>query len=561
MRDLRDFRERNAFADDAYLRSVLGRARPHLLDRQGSRLEEFGRWVTAEVDPAAAHSDREAPPRLIEAEGGDPAARLLVNPCYAAAHRQAYRLGMVGLNHGPAPEPFLLTFVMGYLLSQADISIHCPVTLTGAVALVLDRLAPTDLRTRYLKPLTRMDGSAWTGGTWATEREGGSDVGASTTVARATEGGFSLSGLKWFCSNAGSDLALATARPEGAPPGSAGLGLYLVPRIKPDGAPNSYRIRRLKDKLGTRGLPTGEIDLVEAYAEEVAPPPRGFKLMMEALEFSRVHNICAAAGAQRRAFLEALRHAATRTAFGAPILSYPMVQASLLDMQMELEASLLLALAAGDAFDAVWARDRGSNEEGRAWLRLLVAAAKYRTAEQAVRATSSAIELLGGIGYTEEYASARLLRDAQVLPVWEGTANIQALELLRILTAPAEGARLFEKRLRARLEGLPAGLHATAAPVRKAIAELGAKAGAIRSNPGQGPILARSLLEDTADILSAALLLSEAAEALAIGDGRAALVTRRYVGKRFMLDREGPTNTAPIAEPVLFYEPVNPGDT
>ncbi len=560
MRDLRDFRERNAFADDAYLRSALGRLRPQMLDRHGARLEEFGRWVASEVDPAATFSDREAPPRLIEVEGGDPAARLLVNPRSAAVHREAYRQGMVGLNHGSAPEPFLLTFAMGYLISQADISIHCPVTLTGAVALVLDRLAPAGLRARYLEPLTRMDGTAATGGTWATEREGGSDVGASTTVARQGEGGFALTGLKWFCSNAGGDLALATARPEAASPGSAGLGRYLVPRFKPGGAPNSYRIRRLKEKLGTRGLPTGEIDLIEAYAEEVAPPPRGFKLMMEALEFSRVHNICAAAGAQRRAFLEASRHAASRTAFGAPILAYPMVRSSLLDMQMELEASLLLALAAGDAFDAVWRPDHGPNEEDRAWLRLLVAAAKYRTAEQAVRAASSAIELLGGIGYTEEYASARLLRDAQVLPVWEGTANIQALELLRILAAPAEGARLFEKRLSTHLDKLPGELQASAAPVRDAISGLGAMAAAIRSEPSQGPSLARTLLESAADTLSATFLLVQAGAGLASGDGRAAMVARRYVGKRFASEGGRLSEASLMAEPVLFYEPIDPAD-
>ncbi len=559
MHDVPEFRDGNAYSDDVYLHSVLARVRPELVRRNDGRLQRFGRWVAAEVDRAAAYTDREAPPRLIEAEeGGDPAARLLVNPRYAAAHREVYRHGIVGLNYEPIHEPFLLTFVMGYLLSQADISIHCPVTLTGAVALVLDRLAPVELRARHLEPLTRMDGTAATGGTWATEEAGGSDVGASTTVARTVNNEIALTGLKWFCSNAGSDLALATARPDGAPPGSAGLGLYLVPRFKPDGSPNSYRIRKLKEKLGTRGLPTGEIELREAFAEELAPPPGGFKLMMEALEFSRVHNICAAAGAQRRAFVEALRHAATRSAFGAPILTYPMVQTTLLDLQAELEASLLLTIAAAEAFDEVWARDRAPGEEARAWLRLLVAAAKYRTAEQAVGAASVAIEILGGIGYTEEYATARLLRDAQVLPVWEGTANIQALELLRILAGPAEGARLLAARLSPRLEALPERLQDLAAPVRGAIADLGAAATAIRADPQRGPALARGLLGATADAVSAMLLLSEAAEALDAGDGRAVLMARRYVSRRLAPRGARPVEAARDAEPALFYEAIDP---
>lgn len=333
-----------------------------------------------------------------------------------------------------------------------------------------------------------------------------------------------------------------------------------MPRFKRDGTPNSYRIRRLKDKLGTRGLPTGEIDLIEAFAEEVAPPPHGFKLMLEALEFSRVHNACAAAGAQRRAFVEALRHAATRAAFGSPILAYPMVQATLLDMQMELEASLALALAAAEAFDEVWRRDRAPEEESRAWLRLLVAAGKYRTAEQAVSAASAAIEMLGGIGYTEEYAPARLLRDAQVLTVWEGAANIQALELLRILAGPAEGARILASRLSRRLEALPETLQDLAVPVRRAIADLGAAAAAIRAQPQSGPSQARGLLETTADVLSATLLLAEAGEGLNSGDARAALVAWRYITRR-LARRGGPfAEAVRHAVPILFYEPIDPAD-
>src|SRR5262249_39310717 len=149
---------------------------------------------------------------------------------------------------------------------QGDISIHCPITLTGAVAYVLDRFAPEPLKSRYLPGLTRQDGRAWTGATWATERQGGSDMGAAATTARAAGQLFELSGLKWFCSNAAADLALVTARPEGAPAGTRGLGLYLVPRIASSGGHNRYRIRRLKDKLGTRGLPTGEVELEGAEA-------------------------------------------------------------------------------------------------------------------------------------------------------------------------------------------------------------------------------------------------------------------------------------------------------
>ena len=294
-----------------------------------------------------------------------------------------------------------------------------------------------------------------TGGTWATEQHGGSDVGATTTVATLTnppaamreahEIGrcFFLSGLKWFTSNANSGIAVATARPEGAPPGSAGLGLYLVPSHLEDGSPNYYRIRKLKDKLGTKGLPTGEIELLGTVAFEIAPPPDGFKLMMEALEYSRVHNAVGSAGIQRRALREALAWAKTRCAFGHVLSDYPMVQDELLRMRVEFEAGALLAFEAAITFDEVQ-----HNSERRIWLRLATALAKYLTAEYAIAATRAGLELIGGNGYTSDYPMARLLRDAQVLTVWEGPANIQALELLRLLSPRYQGWEQYGARLR-----------------------------------------------------------------------------------------------------------------
>ena len=342
---------------------------------------------------------------------------------------------------------------MGYVLAQADISLHCPVTLTGAVAYVLASHAPEAVRQRFLYDVVRMDGQAKTGGTWATEQHGGSDVGATTTVAVATGDGFALHGLKWFTSNANSGLAVATARPEGAAPGSAGLGLYLVPSHLEDGRPNHYRIRKLKDKLGTKGLPTGEIDLLGAEAIEVAAPPTGFKLMMEALEYSRVHNAVGSAGIQRRALHEALAWTRTRRAFGHVLSEYPMVQDELLRMRVQFEAGGLLAFEAAVAFD-----EAQQDPETRLWLRLATAMAKYLTAEYAIAAARAALELIGGNGYTSDYPVARLLRDAQVLTVWEGPANIQALELLRLLAPRNRGWEQYRCRVRRVLGGLPESL-------------------------------------------------------------------------------------------------------
>src|SRR5690606_38998072 len=180
---------------------------------------------------------------------------------------------------------------------------------------------------------------ARSGGTWATEQHGGSDIGATTTVARPDGDAWRLTGLKWFTSNVNGGIALATARPEGGEAGSKGLALYLVPTELPDGSPNAVRIRRLKDKLGTIGVPTGEVDLDGAWALEVAPAPLGFRLMMEALEFSRIQNALGSSGLHRRAWLEALTYAERRQAFGRTITQYPMVQDELLKLLVPLEAS------------------------------------------------------------------------------------------------------------------------------------------------------------------------------------------------------------------------------
>ena len=492
----------NFFELDVNLRRLLWRRAPGLLERHEARLGAFGAWVGGPLDQQAAYTDHHAPPRLESHDRhGNRLGRVVCNPDYLACHQEAYRRGVIGLCYGAEAAPHLLSFVMGYLLSGADISIHCPVTMTGALAYVLDRFAPEPLRAAYLPELTRRDGAAQSGGTWATELHGGSDVGATVTVARADGDAWRLTGLKWFTSNADSGLALVTARPEGGPEGGAGLGCYLVPDRLPDGAPNRFWVRRLKDKLGTRGLSTGEIDLEDAWALEIAGPGDGLKVMMEALGYSRIHNAVAACGVQRRALLEALCWASHREAFGAAIRSYPSIRDALLDLATEAEASTALA--------------------------------KYRTAEHGVGAAFRAIEIVGGNGYTEEWPTARLFRDAMVLPVWEGPVNIQALELLRATTGKLCGDAAFLARVSGILEAAPAALDGAVVPLRAALEDGRAALAYLRDRPEDGPRHARRLLELMADTLAGALLVEEAVFDLKAGDGRKARIARRFAVSTF----------------------------
>ncbi|MEZ0224376.1 MAG: acyl-CoA dehydrogenase family protein [Alphaproteobacteria bacterium] len=527
----KETRGTNFFESDLNLQRVLERIEPDMLERNFDRLKDFGQWTAGEVDEQASYSDRYAPPQLeTHNKLGQKQSKVIFNPKYEKCHQEAYERGIIGLAfQDKDPEPHLLTFTMGYMLSQADMSVHCPVTMTGAVAYVLNNHAPQAVRDEYLYDLTRMDGLSKTGGTWCTELHGGSDVGATTTKAvTGTDGKVRLHGLKWFTSNANSGLALATARPEGAPPGSKGLGLYLVPSHLKDGSPNGYTIRRLKDKLGTKGLATGEIDLEGAEVIEVAAPPNGLKMMMEALEYSRIHNAMGAAGFTRRAFLEAASWATHREAFGKTIINYPMVQNELMDLMVRSEAATALAFEAAKTFDASL-----KDEELRPWLRISTALAKYRTAEDAVQSSKKALEIVGGNGYTEEFPTARMFRDSMVLPVWEGPANIQALELLRMVAGKEPGDQIFIEKIRNISDALPAEMAAEKALLDKGLKESMNALLYLRQNSKEGERFARKLMDHMADVLSGALLAEEAAHDLLLNDARKALVAKRYLEKAF----------------------------
>ena len=526
-------RGQNFFALDTNLQHILRRALGSDFDPWTAALESFGNWVGDAVDVQAEHTHRSAPPVLEPYDrNGQLTNHIRHNPLWDQVATEVYQRGAVGLSYGPSPAPHTITFAIGYLLSQADVSLHCPVTMTGAVAYVLDRFAPAEIRDRFLPELVRTDGEALTGGTWATELHGGSDVGATTTVARREGDHVRLTGLKWFVSNTNGGLALATARPEGAPEGSKGLGLYLVP-TQVDGVPNDFLIRRLKDKLGTIGVPTGEVDLHDAWALEVAPPPIGFKLMMEALGYSRIHNAVAAAGLGRRAFLEAVTYLRDRDAFGQNVLRYPMMQDEILHMLVRLESGTTMAFAAAHAFDTAHVTDIDDESSARAWLRLVTALAKYQTADDANVLARAAIELMGGNAYTYDYVTPRLLRDAQVLTVWEGPANIQALEVLRMIGNRTPGFEVMADRVTTATRSAPSTLGDIAQRLDRALEECRDAVTHVRSDSGEAQRHARRLMILLSDTLGGALLLEEAVHDLVQGDARKALVARLYMDERF----------------------------
>ena len=265
-----------------------------------------------------------------------------------------------------------------------------------------------------------------------TERSGGSDVGSTTTIAKCESGNdYRLYGLKWFTSATTSQIAITLARIDGAPPGGAGLSVFLVTLRDRDGALRNIRVERLKDKLGTRALPTAELTLEGTPARLVGGPGEGIRKIATLFNITRVYNAVAAVAGMRRAIALATDFARRRIAFGKPLIEHPLHVETLARITLQFRASFLLAFRVVELL--------GKEECGEATdaelhlLRLLTPVAKLYTAKQAVGVASEAIEAFGGAGYVEDNGIPRLLRDAQVLPIWEGTTNVLSLDTLRAI--------------------------------------------------------------------------------------------------------------------------------
>ena len=335
-------------------------------------------------------------------------------------------------------------FALGYLFGQAEQGFYCPACLTDGTARVIELHGSDEMKRHHLGPLTsRTFSESHLGAMYLTEKQGGSDVGANEVEARKdADGAWRLYGEKWFCSNCVADVALVLARPEGAKEGTRGLALFLVPTKLSDGTRNAFAIRRLKDKLGTRSMPTGEIEFEGAVGYAVGELDRGFKYMTEMLNLSRLYNAVASLAVMRRALREAAGWAASRSAFGRQVRDFPLIRSTLVGLAVDLEASMRLVFEAVTLLDA---HDEGAaTQSDVALLRILTPLAKLHTAKVAVNAASEALEVLAGNGYVEEYVTSRLVRDAHVLPVWEGTTNILSLDVFRSIEKDDSHKALFE---------------------------------------------------------------------------------------------------------------------
>lgn len=405
-------------------------------------LVDFGERCGTEIDERAVHTDREGQPKLIKFDKmGNDISEVWVNEGYKKTVEETYNSGIVAYIHKEIPElgrkgNYLYSYAQGYLLSQSEPGFYCPVTLTMATAYLLDHYGDEELKKKYLPHvLSTGETELYEGATFLTERQGGSDVGANETKAIKEGDHYRLYGEKYFASNAGTcGVAMVLARCEGQPAGTKGLSLFLVPWRNDNREVNNLSIRRLKDKLGVRAVPSAEVVFDGAVAYLVGEQTKGFYYMIEALNLSRLCNAVASVGIMQRSFLEAKQYAYKREAFRKQLKDFPMIKESLVNLKVKQEVELSSVFSAISLFDRVMDKSEHVTKEDEALNRLLIALVKKESAEQAVRFAHEAIEMHGGNGYIEDFVTPRLLRDAQVLTVWEGTANILGLEVLRLIS-------------------------------------------------------------------------------------------------------------------------------
>lgn len=445
----------NQYASDHALRELLVRVLPpDVLQDIEAALAAMGERAGGELYRMQL-VDRGNEPVLTQWDAwGNRIDRIEVSPLWRVAERIAAEEGLVAIayerKHGAYSR--LHQFALAYLFMPSTDLYGCPLAMTDGAARVLLGSGNDKLIKRAVPRLTTRDPREfWTSGQWMTEATGGSDVGLSETVARRDADMWRLTGRKWFTSATTSQMALTLARPEDNPAGGKGLALFYVETRDANGMPNRIRINRLKDKLGTRKVPTAELDLDGTPAELVMGTGDGIRNIAPLLNITRTWNSVCAAAFMRRGLALARDYARRRIAFGAPLARQPLHVDTLAGIEAEFQGALQFAFFVVELL--------GRSEAGRAsgeqagLLRLLVPIAKLITGKQAVAVLSEVIEAFGGAGYVEDTGLPLLLRDAQVLPIWEGTTNVLSLDLLDALRA-AGGIEILQREARLLLQGV-----------------------------------------------------------------------------------------------------------
>jgi len=397
--------------------------------------QTLGEEAAGRMNALSLTADKHAPELVERSPLGDTIQEIRFHPAYWDLMQVAVSSQMLRVKWEPGlkarfkSEQHALGFGSGFLFALSESGQYCPLCMTDGVARLLDMFGEEEDKKRLLPGIfTEQASSFLTGAMFLTEKSGGSDVGANLVKAEKISGStYRLSGEKWFCSNVNADIIFVLARTDESIPGTRGLSIFLVEKLLTDGTRNPLGIIRLKDKLGVRSMASAECMLDGTIGKLVGKEFEGFKMMAEMMNLSRLYNSVAAVSAARRALIEAYQFLCHRNSFGKTAITHALIRTKLEE---------LTALYTG-IFYLLWraiaALDRADNGDVRdaALLRLLTPMIKKTASETGGYLVRECMELMGGIGYIEDFVLPKIMRDILVLPIWEGAGNIMLLDMWR----------------------------------------------------------------------------------------------------------------------------------
>ncbi|MFN4087443.1 MAG: acyl-CoA dehydrogenase family protein [Alphaproteobacteria bacterium] len=537
-----DCRGTNFFQTDRSLRNLL----PLYLDPAAlahflPHFDRMGELAGGRLDELADLADKHPPVLHPRDRFGRDEDRIEYHPAYREMERIAFGdFGLHAMSHRPGvldwPDtaPPAVKYALQYLFVQAEFGLMCPISVTDTSAFLIGRYGDAALKARFFDRMTDPDPARMLTGTqFMTEKAGGSDVGGIELAARRDGDRWRLYGEKWFCSHADADVALLLARPEGAPGGTKGLALFAMPRRLDDGRRNAYRIVRLKDKLGTRSMASGEILFEGAEAWLVGRAEAGLKQMLDQVNLSRLSHGVRAAAMMRRCLNEATVVAKNRTAFGRVLFDIPMVRRQLAKLATPTEQALSMSLFCAATMDEAQKGDAAAAK----LLRILTPLLKFRACRDNIRVATGAMEMRGGTGYVEEWVNPRLVRDAHIGVLWEGTSNINAIDVLSRAVGREHADLALQTALHRKLDAADGVPGAFRARIGGFVDRAVAYAEDVAASPRHDK-LARLAATALYNAATAALLTWEGARSAAAGGDARRLILAKMVAEHRLVARD-----------------------
>ena len=433
-----DSRGINAYKRDKYFSKLLEfYVGKDLLNQIEDKFIELGECVGSELEDLALSADKNPPKLIKRLRDGSLSNTIEKHPDFIKLEKIAFeKFGLAAMSHRAGVFemqsilPPIIKYGLTFLFVQNEFGLCCPVSMTDSLTRTLKKFGDERLITKFFDQLTSQDlDELFQGAMFMTEQHAGSDVGSIDTIAENIDGEWYLTGDMWFCSNPDADLAMVLARYDKNTKGTKGLSLFLLPKKLENGQPNNYEIIRLKDKLGGRSFASGEIRLNKAFAYIVGEKTEGFKQMTDMINMSRLSNGVRASGMMQRCLQESLFIAKTRSAFNEKLINLPLIRKQLLKILIITEASRTMVFKAAEILEKA---DKGDTEAQKIF-RIITPLIKFRACRDVRKIAGDAMEIRGGSGYIEEWLDPKILRDAHLGSIWEGTSNIISLDTIRAL--------------------------------------------------------------------------------------------------------------------------------